>query len=98
MSAVFGIDFDEPRFSVVLNPVESLPARKKHKPTAILAKHKPSLKIGTKKREAKKTKKEIAERSPSKKAKTRTTVVKKTVSKSDRKSMGKKVRKKTEQY
>ncbi len=98
LSAVFGIDFDEPHFSVGLNPVESLPARKKHKSTATLAKRKPSLKIGTKKGDARKAKKEVAERSPSKKAKTRKTVVKKTATKVGRKSTGKNVRKKTEQY
>lgn len=98
LSAVFGIDFDEPHFSVGLNPVESLPTRKKHKSTATLAKRKPSLKIGTKKGDARKAKKEVAERSPSKKAKTRKTAVKKTATKVGRKSTGKNVRKKTEQY
>ncbi len=98
LSTVFGIDFDEPHFSVRLNPVESLPARKEHKSAATLAKRKPSLKMGMKKREARKAKKEIAERSPSKKAKTRTMVVKKTATKTGRKSTGKNVRKKTEQY
>ena len=96
LSTVFGIDFDEPHFSVGLNPVESLPARKEHKSAATLAKRKPSLKMGMKKRVAKKAKKEIAERSPSKKAKTRTTGVKKTATKAGRKSTGKNVRKKTE--
>ena len=96
MSTVFGIDFDEPHFSVGLNPVESLPARKKHKSAATLAKRKPSLKMGAKKGDAGKAKKEIDERSPSKKAKTRKTVVKKTATKAGRKNTGKNVRKKTE--
>ncbi|OGP89933.1 MAG: hypothetical protein A2031_09230 [Deltaproteobacteria bacterium RBG_19FT_COMBO_43_11] len=98
LSAVFGIDFEEPNFSVGLNPVESPPARKKHKSTATLAKRRPSLKMGSRKGDARKAKKEIAERSPSKKAKTRTTGVKKTATKTGRKSTGKNVRKKTEQY
>ncbi|MFZ3137670.1 MAG: SWIM zinc finger family protein [Thermodesulfovibrionales bacterium] len=96
LSAVFGIDFEEPNFSIGLNPVESLRARGKYKSTATLTKRKPSLKMDTKKREARKTKKEIAERSPSKKAKTRTTVVKKTATKTGRKSTGRNARKKTE--
>src|SRR4030042_166056 len=98
LSVVFGIDFDEPHFSVGLNPVKSPPARKKHKSTATLAKRRPSLKMGTKKGDARKAKKEVAERSPSKKAKTRTTGVKKTATKTGRESTGKNVRKKTEQY
>ena len=98
LSAVFGIDFEEPNSSVGLIPVKSPPARKKHKSTATLAKRRPSLKMGTKKGDARKAKKEVAERSPSKKARTRKMVVKKTVSKRDRKSTGKNVRKKTEQY
>lgn len=98
LSAVFGIDFEEPNSSVGLIPVKSPPARKKRKSVATSPKRKPSLKMGTKKGDARKAKKEVAERSPSKKAKTRKMVVKKTVSKSDRKSTGKNARKKTKQY
>jgi len=97
LSTVFGIEFDEPHFSGGLNPVELLPARNKHKSTATLAKRKTSLKMDTKKREARKTKKEITKKSPSKIAKKRTPVVKKTATKTGRKSTGKNARKKTEQ-
>ena len=97
LSAVFGIDFEEPNPSVGLRSVVSPPpARKNRKSAATSPKRKPSLQMGAKKRDTGKAKKKIAERSPSKKAKTRTTVVKKTATKVGRKSTGKNVRKKTE--
>jgi uncharacterized Zn finger protein len=94
LSTVFGIDFDEPHFSVGLNPVESLPSREKHKSTATLAKRTPSVK----KRGSKKVKKVIAEISLSKKAKTGTTIIKKTATKNGRKSTRKHIRRKTERH
>jgi uncharacterized Zn finger protein len=98
LSAVFGIDIDEPHFSIGLIPVKPPPARKKRKTAATSPQRKPSLKMGTKKSDAGKAKKKIDERSPSKKAKTKTTVVKKRATKAGRKSTGKNVRKKRKQY
>ena len=98
LSTVFGIDLNEPHFSAGLNPVESLPARKKQKAAAPpSAKRKPSLKRDMKKT-ANKTKKKITERSPSIKAKAKKMVVKKKAVKADRKITRKNARKKTEQF
>ena len=83
LSAVFGIDIDEPHFSVGLIPVKPPPAGKKRKAAATSPKRKSSLKMGTKKSDAGKAKKKIDERTPSKKAKT--TAVKKTPSKAGKK-------------
>ena len=97
LSTVFGIDLNEPHFSAELNPVESLPVRKKQKAAAASAKRKPSLKRDTKK-VANKTKKKIAERSPLKKAKAKKMVVKKKAIKTVRKGTRKNIKKKTEQF
>jgi uncharacterized Zn finger protein len=81
LSAVFGIDFEEPRSSAGLIPVKSPSARKKFKSAATSPKHNPSLKMGTKQGAAGKAKKEVVEGSLSKKAKTKTKVAKKTAAK-----------------
>ena len=94
LSAVFGIDIDEPHFSVGLIPVKPPPARKKRKAAATSPKRKPSLKMGTKKSDAGKATKKIAERSPSKKTKTRKPAVKKPATKAGRKNTGNIERKK----
>jgi uncharacterized Zn finger protein len=83
LSAVFGIDIDEPHFSVGLIPVKPPPARKKREAAATFPKRKQSLRMGTEKSGAGKAKKKIAKRPPSKKAKT--TAVKKTPTKAGKK-------------